>query len=70
VNLKHLFTIFIIVFLFLSISAVSRQITGVLEPENDNEARLNRLLPPEEILDAVGVTLGMVVAEIGAGRGR
>jgi ubiquinone/menaquinone biosynthesis C-methylase UbiE len=43
---------------------------SVLDPENENEARLNRLQPPEEVLKAVGITKGMTVAEIGAGRGR
>jgi len=42
----------------------------VLTPENDNEARLNRLQPPDKVLDAIGVRPGMTVAEIGAGRGR
>lgn len=42
----------------------------VRTPENANEARLNRLQPPEPVLDAIGVRPGMVVAEIGAGRGR
>jgi len=69
-KLKELFIVIITVFLLLSVSVHPRQTTGVLEPENDNEARLNRLLPPEEIMDAAGVTQGMVVAEIGAGRGR
>jgi ubiquinone/menaquinone biosynthesis C-methylase UbiE len=44
--------------------------TGVLTPENANEARLNRLQPPEQVMDAIGVRAGMVVAEIGAGHGR
>jgi ubiquinone/menaquinone biosynthesis C-methylase UbiE len=43
---------------------------GVLTPENANEARLNRLQPPDKVLDIIGVRPGMVVAEIGAGRGR
>jgi ubiquinone/menaquinone biosynthesis C-methylase UbiE len=43
---------------------------GVLTPENVNEARLNRLQPPEKVLDVIGVRPGMAVAEIGAGRGR
>ena len=43
---------------------------GVLEPETANEARLNRLQPPDQVMDAVGVKPGMAVAEIGAGRGR
>ncbi len=67
---KHLFIIFISIFLFLPVSSVSQQNKGVLDPEGNNEARLSRLLPPEKIIDAVGVTQGMVVAEIGAGRGR
>jgi SAM-dependent methyltransferase len=43
---------------------------GVLEPETANEARLNRLQPPDQVMDAVGVKPDMVVAEIGAGQGR
>jgi SAM-dependent methyltransferase len=42
----------------------------VLTPEDENEARLNRLQPPDRVLNAIGVGPGMVVAEIGAGRGR
>jgi len=43
---------------------------GVLAPEDANEARLNRLQPPDQVMDAIGVRPGMAVAEIGAGRGR
>ncbi|NIM52210.1 MAG: methyltransferase domain-containing protein [Gemmatimonadales bacterium] len=43
---------------------------GVLRPENANEARLNRLQPPDQVMDAIGIQPGMVGAEIGAGRGR
>ena len=43
---------------------------GVLAPENANEARLNRLQPPDQVMDALGIQSGMVGAEIGAGRGR
>jgi SAM-dependent methyltransferase len=43
---------------------------GALEPENANEARLNRLQPPDRVMDAIGIKEGMTVAEIGAGRGR
>ncbi len=38
--------------------------------ENANEARLNRLQPPDQVMDAIGIRPGMVGAEIGAGRGR
>jgi ubiquinone/menaquinone biosynthesis C-methylase UbiE len=53
----------------LSLGTDARQ-TNVLTPENANEARLNRLQPPDKVLDAIGVRPGMTVAEIGAGRGR
>ena len=43
---------------------------GVLTPENSNEARLNRLQPPDQVMDAIGIRPGMTGAEIGAGRGR
>jgi ubiquinone/menaquinone biosynthesis C-methylase UbiE len=69
-KLKHLFIIFISAFLLLPTSSVSQQNKGVLDPEDNNESRLSRLLPPEKIMDTVGVTQGMVLAEIGAGRGR
>jgi ubiquinone/menaquinone biosynthesis C-methylase UbiE len=39
-------------------------------PENANEARLNRLQPPAQVMDIIGAAAGMAVAEIGAGRGR
>ena len=57
--------------LAVSIEGLGRQLQkGALEPDNANEARLNRLQPPTQIMDAIGVKPGMVVAEIGAGRGR
>jgi len=34
------------------------------------EKRLNKLQPPKEIMDAIGVKPGMVIGEIGAGTGR
>ena len=49
---------------------LSTQVQGVLVPENANEARLNRLQPPDKVMDAIGVKSGMSVAEIGAGQGR
>ncbi len=67
---NHTLIIFISVFLLLSTTGITQQQKGVLEPENDNEARLNRLQPPERVMDEVGVTPGMILAEIGAGRGR
>ena len=49
---------------------LGQETQGVLTPENANEARLNRLQPPEQVMDAIGIEPGMVGAEIGAGRGR
>ena len=67
---KYLFILFTATFLLLSITGIAQQQKGVLEPEDDNEARLNRLQPPEKVIDAAGVFPGMILAEIGAGRGR
>ncbi len=39
-------------------------------PENANEARLNRLQPPDKVMDIIGAAPGMTIAEIGAGQGR
>jgi len=50
--------------------ATGQQPTGVLEPESANEARLNRLQPPDQVMDIIGLEPGMTVAEIGAGQGR
>ncbi len=68
---KHLLIFMLLVFLFAPVTALDTQKQqGVLEPENANEARLNRLQPPDKVMDAIGISPGMVVAEIGAGRGR
>jgi len=48
----------------------SQEKESVLTPEDANEARLNRLQPPDEVMNAIGIKPGMSVAEIGAGRGR
>jgi len=36
----------------------------------ENEIRLNKLQPPEKIMDAIGLKPGMVIGDIGAGWGR
>ena len=63
---------FILWMLFLVIITISysQNPKSVLDPESSNEARLNRLQPPDQVMDAIGVRSGMTVAEIGAGRGR
>jgi ubiquinone/menaquinone biosynthesis C-methylase UbiE len=39
-------------------------------PVEPGERRLNRLQQPEKIIDAIGLIPGMVIGDIGAGRGR
>jgi SAM-dependent methyltransferase len=56
--------------LLISGLGITQDQKGVLDPENANEARLNRLQPPERVMDTVGIVPGMILAEIGAGRGR
>ncbi|MFW6128684.1 MAG: class I SAM-dependent methyltransferase [Candidatus Aminicenantaceae bacterium] len=68
---KHISILLVLFFLSTSIFSITEeQQKSVLDPENANEARLNRLQPPEKILEIVGISPGMIVAEIGAGRGR
>ena len=67
---KQIFVSAILSILLATGTAAAQQQKGVLDPENANEARLNRLQPPEKVMDAAEITEGMVVAEIGAGRGR
>lgn len=64
-------SIFFIAFLTITVSLfIAQEKQGVLEPETPNEARLNRLQPPDKVMDAIGIVPGMTVAEIGAGKGR
>ncbi len=62
--------LFLLLMFLCSSWAAAEETSGVLAPENANEARLNGLQPPAKVLDAIGVRPGMTVAEIGAGRGR
>jgi len=69
--MKSMIRIILVIALAAGPASIHAQMQqGVLEPENANEARLNRLQPPDQVMDAIGVEPGMVVAEIGAGRGR
>lgn len=51
----HVFIIAFLISLLTSyVGIYSQQNKGVLKPENANEARLNRLQPPEKVMDAIG----------------
>jgi ubiquinone/menaquinone biosynthesis C-methylase UbiE len=50
--------------------ALAQSVPSRVAPENANEARLNRLQPPGQVMDIIGAAAGMTVAEIGAGQGR
>jgi len=41
-----------------------------LAPETEAEARANALQPPARVMDIIGASAGMAIAEIGAGKGR
>jgi len=69
-NIKRIVLLIIFLEVAFSTLSFSQKPENVLTPENANEARLNRLQPPEQVMDAIGVKPGMVVAEIGAGQGR
>jgi ubiquinone/menaquinone biosynthesis C-methylase UbiE len=70
-NVIIVIIIILLAFFFFSVAAYpGQEQEGVLVPENFNEARLNRLQPPDKVMDAIGIAQGMTVAEIGAGRGR
>lgn len=64
-------TLGLLIWACLLIVAVSAQTEkNRLAPENFNEARLNNLQPPRQVMDIIGLAAGMSIAEIGAGQGR
>jgi len=70
-RLKWSIATLLVVFLEAAVPAHSFQDwEGALKPENFGEARLNRLQPPDKVMDAIGLAPGMIAAEIGSGRGR
>ncbi len=66
---KSLLPVFACVGLLLG-TAVSQSPYSRVAPENANEARLNKLQPPDKVMDIIGAAAGMTIAEIGAGWGR
>ena len=70
-NKKLFFAWALFISLIFSVNGLrAQEKETVLTPETSNEAMLNRLQPPAQVMDAIGVEPGMVVAEIGAGMGR
>ena len=69
-NVKRIIKLIVFLVVAIATQSFSQNTESVLTPENANEARLNRLQPPEQVMDAIGIKPGMVVAEIGAGQGR
>ncbi len=59
-----------IFFIVSGLFVLAQENWGTLEEVKRNEAVLNRLQPPEKVMDAIGVRPGMVVGEVGAGAGR
>jgi ubiquinone/menaquinone biosynthesis C-methylase UbiE len=53
----------------LLVPGPSSVVRGQDDPDGWEE-RANRYQPPEQVMDAIGVRAGMIVAEVGAGRGR
>ena len=68
-NVKRIIKLIVFLVVAIATQSFSQNTESVLTPENANEARLNRLQPPEQVMDAIGIKPGMVVAEIGAGQG-
>jgi len=59
--------------LFLLIALIfSGLFPPLLQAQNPDawEERLNKRQPPDKVMDAIGVKPGMIIGEVGAGRGR
>ena len=69
---KQNFLLFVITTLlfFSSPFAFAQEDWGTLKEVEKNEIVLNRLQPPDKIIDSIGLKSGMVVGEVGAGAGR
>ena len=62
----NLIKIFIF-FVFLTINSI---VIGQQDDPDAWENYHNSIQPPEKVMDAIGIKLGMIVGEVGAGRGR
>ena len=56
--------------LLTALLMMSTPACGQIRDPDAWEARHNAIQPPEEVMDAIGVAPGWVIAEVGAGRGR
>lgn len=61
------YLLFILILLYPLKVVYTQEIRVPLEP---SEARLNSQHQPEKLMDAIGLKEGMIIADIGAGRGR
>ncbi len=52
------------------VGALPVLLSGQVNPADAWERRLNELQPPDRVLEAIGVRPGMIIGEVGAGRGR
>jgi ubiquinone/menaquinone biosynthesis C-methylase UbiE len=59
---------------FITVMVFAGSWISLAAPQNDGpdawEQRWNTLQPPDKVMDAIGVKAGMMVGEVGAGRGR
>lgn len=58
--------------MIFGVACAAATTTDQLDPNHPDawEARANQYQPPERVMDAIGIKAGMVIAEVGAGRGR
>jgi len=66
---KKLFKLFFIGLIWLSSITIISSCHSQSDPDAW-EKRHNAYQPPEQVMDSLGVTPGMIIAEVGAGRGR
>jgi SAM-dependent methyltransferase len=59
-----------LLFALLVVQGLPAFVSGQVNPADAWERRLNELQPPDKVLEAIGVLPGMVIGEVGAGRGR
>jgi ubiquinone/menaquinone biosynthesis C-methylase UbiE len=66
-KMEYRFAMFGILFMAFCLSVAGQMDDKLTLP---NEVRLNNRQPPDTVLSAIGIKAGMMVGEVGAGRGR